>query len=123
MKLTEEQIDLIDRYLEQKKLDFLDFKLEIRDHLATATEIIMEQKNSSADISPTAGQMPRLLGLAQASKVYRNHPTLKDLEQFKKFTNGGNEVAFGTIGNGAADAGTPTCERRAHCVRAMWCTL
>ena len=43
---------------------------------------LMEQKNSSADISPTAGQMPRLLGLAQASKVYRNHPTLKDLEQF-----------------------------------------
>src|SRR5690606_26097726 len=35
---------------------------------------LMEQKNSSADISPTAGQMPRLLGLAQASKVYRNHP-------------------------------------------------
>ncbi|MFN6086322.1 MAG: transketolase, partial [Fluviicola sp.] len=39
---------------------------------------LMEQKNSSADISPTAGQMPRLLGLAQASKIYRNHPTLKN---------------------------------------------
>ena len=38
---------------------------------------LMAQKNSSADISPTAGQMPRLLGLAQASKVYREHPTLK----------------------------------------------
>jgi TPP-dependent pyruvate/acetoin dehydrogenase alpha subunit len=49
---------------------------------------LMEQKNSSADISPTAGQMPRLLGLAQASKVYRNHPELKALEAFKKFTNG-----------------------------------
>jgi pyruvate/2-oxoglutarate/acetoin dehydrogenase E1 component/TPP-dependent pyruvate/acetoin dehydrogenase alpha subunit len=65
----------------------------------------MEQKNSSADISPTAGQMPRLLGLAQASKVYRNHPTLKDLEQFKKFTNGGNEVAFGTIGDASTSEG------------------
>jgi pyruvate/2-oxoglutarate/acetoin dehydrogenase E1 component/TPP-dependent pyruvate/acetoin dehydrogenase alpha subunit len=66
---------------------------------------LMEQKNSSADISPTAGQMPRLLGLAQASKVYRNHSTLKDLEQFKKFTNGGNEVAFGTIGDASTSEG------------------
>jgi len=66
---------------------------------------LMEQKNSSADISPTAGQMPRLLGLAQASKVYRNHPTLKDLEEFKKFTNGGNEVAFGTIGDASTSEG------------------
>lgn len=66
---------------------------------------LMEQKNSSADISPTAGQMPRLLGLAQASKVYREHPTLKDLEEFKKFTNGGNEVAFGTIGDASTSEG------------------
>lgn len=66
---------------------------------------LMAQKNSSADISPTAGQMPRLLGLAQASKVYRNHPTLKDLEEFKKFTNGGNEVAFGTIGDASTSEG------------------
>lgn len=66
---------------------------------------LMGQKNSSADISPTAGQMPRLLGLAQASKVYRNHPTLKDLEEFKKFTNGGNEVAFGTIGDASTSEG------------------
>jgi 2-oxoisovalerate dehydrogenase E1 component len=66
---------------------------------------LMEQKNSSADISPTAGQMPRLLGLAQASKVYRNHPTLKDLEEFKKFTNNGNEVAFGTIGDASTSEG------------------
>lgn len=63
------------------------------------------QKNSSADISPTAGQMPRLLGLAQASKVYREHPTLKDLEKFKKFTDGGNEVAFGTIGDASTSEG------------------
>jgi 2-oxoisovalerate dehydrogenase E1 component len=66
---------------------------------------LMNQKNSSADISPTAGQMPRLLGLAQASKIYRNHPTLKDLEEFKKFTNGGNEVAFGTIGDASTSEG------------------
>ncbi|MBU2018214.1 MAG: transketolase [Bacteroidetes bacterium] len=66
---------------------------------------LMEQKNSSADISPTAGQMPRLLGLAQASKVYRHHPTLKDLEEFKKFTNNGNEVAFGTIGDASTSEG------------------
>lgn len=66
---------------------------------------LMEQKNSSADISPTAGQMPRLLGLAMASKIYREHPTLKDLEEFKKFTNGGNEVAFGTIGDASTSEG------------------
>lgn len=66
---------------------------------------LMEQKNSSADISPTAGQMPRLLGLAQASKVYRNHPDLKDNPEFKKFTNQGNEVAFGTIGDASTSEG------------------
>lgn len=66
---------------------------------------LMEQKNSSADISPTAGQMPRLLGLAQASKVYREHPELKNLEAFQKFTNGGNEVAFGTIGDASTSEG------------------
>lgn len=66
---------------------------------------LMDQKNSSADISPTAGQMPRLLGLAQASKVYRNHPELKELKKFKKFTNGGNEVAFGTIGDASTSEG------------------
>ena len=66
---------------------------------------LMIQKNSSSDISPTAGQMPRLLGLAQASKVYREHPTLSKLEQFKKFTNNGNEVAFGTIGDASTSEG------------------
>ncbi len=66
---------------------------------------LMSQKNSSADISPTAGQMPRLLGLALASKIYRNHPELKDLEAFQKFTNGGNEVAFGTIGDASTSEG------------------
>jgi pyruvate/2-oxoglutarate/acetoin dehydrogenase E1 component/TPP-dependent pyruvate/acetoin dehydrogenase alpha subunit len=66
---------------------------------------LMSQKNSSADISPTAGQMPRLLGLALASKIYRNHPELKNIEEFKKFTNGGNEVAFGTIGDASTSEG------------------
>jgi len=63
---------------------------------------LMEQKNSSADISPTAGQMPRLLGLAQASKMYRALPGLKD---FTNFSNGGNEVAFGTIGDASTSEG------------------
>lgn len=64
---------------------------------------LTKQKNSSADISPTAGQMPRLLGLAQASKVYRQN---KDLHaDFKSFTNKGNEVAFGTIGDASTSEG------------------
>ena len=66
---------------------------------------LMEQKNSSADISPTAGQMPRLLGLAQASKIYRENKELVNLKKFKKFTNGGNEVAFGTIGDASTSEG------------------
>ncbi|PJE41590.1 MAG: transketolase [Flavobacterium sp.] len=63
---------------------------------------LTQQKNSSADISPTAGQMPRLLGLAQASKIYRN---VRDLEDFTKFSNQGNEVAWGTIGNASTSEG------------------
>jgi len=66
---------------------------------------LMEQKNSSSDISPTAGQMSRLLGLAQASKVYREHKELHALEKFAKFTNKGNEVAFGTIGDASTSEG------------------
>lgn len=60
-------------------------------------------KNSSADISPTAGQMPRLLGLAQASKVYRENSALH--KGFEKFSNKGNEVAFGTIGDASTSEG------------------
>jgi len=60
------------------------------------------QKNSSSDISPTAGQMPRLLGLAQASKVYRNE---KSVEGFTNFSVNGNEVAWGTIGNASTSEG------------------
>ena len=66
---------------------------------------LMAQKNSSADISPTAGQMPRLLGLAQASKYYRNNKAIQEIEEFKKFSNKGNEVAFGTIGDASTSEG------------------
>ncbi len=59
-------------------------------------------KNSSADISPTAGQMPRLLGMAYASKLFRNNP---ELHQFKNLSNEGNEIAFGTIGNASTSEG------------------
>ncbi|ETN95574.1 alpha-ketoacid dehydrogenase subunit alpha/beta [Zhouia amylolytica] len=62
---------------------------------------LTKQKNSSADISPTAGQMPRLLGLAQASKIYRN---VEGINQ-DKFSNDGNEVAWGTIGNASTSEG------------------
>lgn len=66
---------------------------------------LMNQKNSSADISPTAGQMPRLVGLAQASKVYRTNKNLHGLDFTKKFSNKGNEVAFGTIGDASTSEG------------------
>ena len=63
---------------------------------------VMSSKNSSSDISPTAGQMPRLLGLAQASKMYRQLP---DLHSWTSFSNKGNEVAFGTIGDSSTSEG------------------
>jgi TPP-dependent pyruvate/acetoin dehydrogenase alpha subunit len=61
-----------------------------------------DRYNSSADISPTAGQMPRLLGLAVASKLYREN---SDLHGFSEFSNQGNEIAFGTIGNASTSEG------------------
>ena len=63
---------------------------------------LTKTKNSSADISPTAGQMPRLLGLAYASKLFRESPVLKDLTTLSK---NGNEIAFGTIGNASTSEG------------------
>ncbi len=63
---------------------------------------IAEQYNSSSDISPTAGQMPRLVGLAWASKLFRNNPALHGMDQF---SNKGNEVAFGTIGDASTSEG------------------
>ncbi|WP_179020358.1 alpha-ketoacid dehydrogenase subunit alpha/beta [Winogradskyella forsetii] len=62
---------------------------------------LTEQKNSSADISPTAGQMPRLLGLAQASKIYRK---VKGIDS-TNFSKSGNEIAWGTIGNASTSEG------------------
>ncbi len=63
---------------------------------------LMKQKNSSPDISPTAGQMPRLIGLAKASKIFRNVSELKGSSQF---SNNGNEVAWGTIGDASTSEG------------------
>ncbi len=63
---------------------------------------ISEMYNSSADSSPTASQMPRLVGLGYASVLYRN---LKELHQFTQFSKNGNEVAFGTIGNASCAEG------------------
>jgi pyruvate/2-oxoglutarate/acetoin dehydrogenase E1 component/TPP-dependent pyruvate/acetoin dehydrogenase alpha subunit len=63
---------------------------------------LKKMKNSSADISPTAGQMPRLLGLAQASKVYR---AISELADSTDFSTKGNEVAFGTIGDASTSEG------------------
>ncbi|WP_114783849.1 alpha-ketoacid dehydrogenase subunit alpha/beta [Botryobacter ruber] len=63
---------------------------------------LSQLKNSSADISPTAAQMPRLVGLAYASKLYRQNPELQHLHQFSV---NGNEVAFGTIGNASTSEG------------------
>jgi len=63
---------------------------------------LTKQKNSSADISPTAGQMPRLLGLAYASKLFRLN---KDLQKFTTLSLKGNEVAFGAIGDASTSEG------------------
>lgn len=63
---------------------------------------LMEMKNTSADISPTASQMIRLVGLAYASKLYRENP---DLHPMVNFSNKGEEVAFGTIGNASCAEG------------------
>ena len=62
---------------------------------------LINQKNHSADVSPTGSQMPKLVGLAQASKIYRNHST----KNSSKFSNNGNEIAWGTIGNASTSEG------------------
>jgi len=72
--------------------------LDENGHWKTLTNSVQ----SSADISPTGGQMPRLLGLAWASKLYRQLDELHDLEQFSR---NGNEIAFGTIGNASCAEG------------------
>jgi len=63
---------------------------------------LVASPHSSADSSPTGSQMPRLLGLAYASKLYRDLPELHDLTEFSR---NGNEVAFGTIGNASCAEG------------------
>ncbi len=63
---------------------------------------LLKQKNSSSDVSSTAGQMPRLLGLAQASKLVRENP---EFQKYTKNTITGNEVAFGTIGESSTSEG------------------
>ncbi len=74
---------------------------------------LMNQKNSSSDISPTAGQMPRLVGLGLASKMYRNN---KNLHHMTNFSNKGNEVAFGTIGDASTSEGIFWESINASCV-------
>ncbi len=63
---------------------------------------LASMKNSCADLSPTAGQMPRLVGLGYASKLFRENLELAEMTQFSK---NGNEVAFGTIGDAATAEG------------------
>lgn len=63
---------------------------------------LTKQKNSSADISPTASQMPRMLGLAQASNIYRSIP---ELAKKSNFSINGNEISWGTIGNASTSEG------------------
>jgi 2-oxoisovalerate dehydrogenase E1 component len=63
---------------------------------------LVDRYNSSSDVSPTGSQMPRLVGLAYASRLYRE---LDELKRFKQFSNNGNEIAFGTIGNATTAEG------------------
>ena len=63
---------------------------------------LTELRNSTADVSPTGSQMPRLVGLAYASKLYRENPELRNMTDFSV---NGNEIAFGTIGNASTSEG------------------
>ncbi|WP_372792881.1 thiamine pyrophosphate-dependent enzyme [Lutibacter sp.] len=76
---------------------FATHSLDEKGHFKNLTE----QYNSSSDISPTAGQMPRMLGLAYASKLFRNLLEIKN----SKFSNNGNEISWGTIGNASTSEG------------------
>lgn len=79
-------------------------------------------KNISADISPTAGQMPRLLGLAHASKIFNN----LNYEGAEKFSKNGNEIAFGTIGDASSAEGhfwetlNAACAMQVPMVLSIW---
>jgi pyruvate/2-oxoglutarate/acetoin dehydrogenase E1 component/TPP-dependent pyruvate/acetoin dehydrogenase alpha subunit len=63
---------------------------------------LANRKNISSDIAPTGGQMPRGLGLAHASRSFRN---IEDLKQFKHLSNNGNEVCFVTVGDASTSEG------------------
>src|SRR5687767_10731479 len=63
---------------------------------------LVNRKNVSSDVAPTAGQMPRALGLACASKFFRNN---EDKDRFKHLSNNGNEICFCTIGDAATSEG------------------
>lgn len=63
---------------------------------------LAQMRISAADSSPTGSQMPRLVGLAYASRLYRQ---LDELQEFQQFSNRGNEIAFGTIGNASCAEG------------------
>ena len=63
---------------------------------------LMDMHNSSADVSPTGSQMPRLVGLAYASRLYRE---VEELKQFTGFSHNGDEIAFGTVGNASCAEG------------------
>ncbi|MGZ9225122.1 MAG: alpha-ketoacid dehydrogenase subunit alpha/beta, partial [Anaerolineales bacterium] len=61
-----------------------------------------ELYNTAADVSPTGTQMPRTVGLAYASVLYRG---LEELEGFTQFSKNGNEVVFASIGNASTAEG------------------
>ena len=63
---------------------------------------LTDMKNSSSDISCVSGQMPRIVGLAYASKLYRKNNELRNLQNF---SNNGDEVVFGTIGDASTSEG------------------
>jgi 2-oxoisovalerate dehydrogenase E1 component len=63
---------------------------------------LTDRFNTASDISPTGGQMPRLVGLAYASRLYRE---VEELKQFTQFSRNGDEIAFGTIGNASCAEG------------------
>ncbi|HET6528331.1 MAG TPA: thiamine pyrophosphate-dependent enzyme [Balneolaceae bacterium] len=66
---------------------------------------LTKMKNTSPDISPTAGQMARLLGLAQASNIYQKHESLLEQKEFQKFSKQGDEIGWGTIGDASTSEG------------------
>ena len=63
---------------------------------------LMQQKNSASDMSPTAAQLPRLIGIGYASKLFRNNP---DLRRYHTLSSNGDEVAFGMIGEASTAEG------------------